>query len=665
MVDKVAQCVTLSEHKSRDEEAFTMPRQKDTPAIPTVHEALDVLTIEQLKPLAAMLPTQERPPRKGELVALIEQYLSGNRLRALWEQLDPTQQLAVAETIHYEHGVFNAHRFRAKYGALPVFGTKKDSWGYGEIPSLLRLFLYRASRYNDGTAVVPAELQQQLLSYVPRPSGPVLKFTDELPEHFELVEKEYEWQEGDQGITIVMGKRILQMPRHQPKTHTITHQLPLTQRDTERAAQQDLQTMLRLVDKGRIAVSEKTGHASTAAVEEIASLLRDGDFYEQIPKQNPWDQTIGPIKAYAWPLLVQAAKLAERHGKKLALTKAGRHALGAPAAETLRLTWQRWLKTTLLDEFNRVDAIKGQHGKGKRSMTAVEGRRTVINKALQQCPVGRWVKVEDFFRFMVAAGHDFEVTREPWDLYISDPHDGSLGYEGFHDWELLQGRYALCLLFEYAATLGLVDVAYIAPAGVRRDFRSLWGTDDLAFLSRYDGLLYVRLNSLGAYCLGLVEAYKPSAVPARASLTVLPSLQINVSEEALTPDEALLLGTYAEQESDTVWRLDRAKALAAVESGNQIAELRAFLQARDAQPLPETVESFLITAEQRARMLVNTGTALLIACAETEIADWIANHALMKKLCLRAGERHLVVPVEVEEPFRKALRSLGYGMPRV
>jgi len=81
--------------------------------------------------------------------------------------------------------------------------------------------------------------------------------------------------------------------------------------------------------------------------------------------------------------------------------------------------------------------------------------------------------------------------------------------------------------------------------------------------------------------------------------------------------------------------------------------------------LPETVESFLITTEQRARALVNTGTALLIACAEAEIADWIANHEHMKKLCPRAGERHLVVPVEAEEPFRKALRSLGYGMPRV
>src|SRR5215470_3413489 len=138
---------TWSARRLRDEEACTMPRQKETPAIPTVHEALDVLTIERLKPLVALLPTKERPMRKGELVELLEQYLSGKQLRALWEQLDEKQKLAVAETIHYENGVFNAHRFRAKYGTLPVFGTKKDTWGYGETPSVLRLFMYRASRY--------------------------------------------------------------------------------------------------------------------------------------------------------------------------------------------------------------------------------------------------------------------------------------------------------------------------------------------------------------------------------------------------------------------------------------------------------------------------------------------------------------------------------------
>jgi len=642
-----------------------MPRQKESPALPTVHEALEVLTVDQLKPLVALLPTKERPTRKGDLVELVEQHLSGERLRELWEQLDEKQKLAVAETIYSAAGVFNAHRFSARYGELPVFGTKKDRYGYGEIPSLLRLFLYRAYRYNDGASVVPEDLRQRLLSFVPWPSGPALKSTDELPEHFELVEKEYEWQEGDQGITVIMGKKAFQMPRQQPKVKTVTRQIPLTRRDTERAVQQDLQTVLRLIDKGKVAASEKTFQASSASVEEIASLLRDGDFYEPQPKQNKWDQEVGLIKAFAWPLLAQAGKLAELHGKKLALTKAGRNALGAPPAETLRLVWQRWLKTKLLDEFNRIDEIKGQHGKGKRTMTAVEGRRAVINEALKQCPVGSWVKVDDFSRFMVAAGFDFEVTREPWDLYISDPHYGSLGYEGFHDWGILQGRYVLCLLFEYAATLGLIDVAYVDPAGVRRDFRNMWGTDDLEFLSRYDGLIYFRLNPLGAYCLGLTDQYQPSEVQARASITVLPSLQINVTGEALSPDEALLLGTYAEQESDAVWRLDREKALAAVESGNQIAELREFLQARDEQPLPETVESFITTTERRARALTNKGAALLIECVDAEVAETVAGHERTKKLCLRAGERHLVVRVEAEEQFRKALHALGYGMPRV
>jgi hypothetical protein len=41
--------------------------------------------------------------------------------------------------------------------------------------------------------------------------------------------------------------------------------------------------------------------------------------------------------------------MAELGGKKLALGKAGRKALSAPPADTLRLIWKRWLKTTLLD----------------------------------------------------------------------------------------------------------------------------------------------------------------------------------------------------------------------------------------------------------------------------------------------------------------------------
>jgi hypothetical protein len=55
-----------------------------------------------------------------------------------------------------------------------------------------------------------------------------------------------------------------------------------------------------------------------------------------------------------------------------------------------------------------------------------------------------------------------------WRLYLGDPEYGSLGYDGHHDWAILEGRYTLAILFEYAATLGLLDVDYSGGCGSRR-----------------------------------------------------------------------------------------------------------------------------------------------------------------------------------------------------
>jgi hypothetical protein len=79
---------------------------------------------------------------------------------------------------------------------------------------------------------------------------------------------------------------------------------------------------------------------------------------------------------------------------------------------------------------------------------------------------------------------------------FSDQQYSSLGHDGYHSWEILQFRYLLCVLFEYAAALGIIDVAYIEATGARNDFGDLWGTDDLEFLSRYDGLIYFRVTPL-------------------------------------------------------------------------------------------------------------------------------------------------------------------------
>ena len=54
--------------------------------------------------------------------------------------------------------------------------------------------------------------------------------------------------------------------------------------------------------------------------------------------------------------------------------------------------------------------------------------------------------------------------------------------------------------------------------------------------------------------------------------------------------------------------------------------------------------------------------ALLIECADAEIAERIASSRQAGKLCERAGECGLVVHAAGEEKFKKAVRALGYGM---
>src|SRR6266496_3549191 len=198
-------------------------------------------------------------------------------------------------------------------------------------------------------------------------------------------------------------------------------------------------------------------------------------------------------------------------------------------------------------------------------LTSVKTRRQTVAAALATCPVGTWVEVDELFTRMRRSGLSPAVARSEralWRLYIADPQYGSLGYAGFGDWQILEGRYTLAVLFEYAGTLGLLDLAYTDPAGARDDFRGNWGTDELDYLSRYDGLRAVRLNTLGAYVLGLTDRYElpVGGPPGQQTLMVLPNLDIVVTGE-MPPADRLMLDAYAARTADRVWTLREASLL--------------------------------------------------------------------------------------------------------
>ncbi|MBQ0905569.1 helicase-associated domain-containing protein [Micromonospora sp. U21] len=423
-------------------------------------------------------------------------------------------------------------------------------------------------------------------------------------------------------------------------------------RPTAAQAQINLHTVLQLVAAGRLRCSQTTRRPAAATVAAIAEVLDDGDFY---PDE--------PIAAFAWPLLLQAGGLAELASGRLQLTDRGRAALAKPAAATIRQLWRSWITTTVLDELTRVDEIKGQ--RAANVLTSVKTRRKAVATALAGCPRDEWIAVDDLFATMRRKRETSPTIarseRALWKLYLVDPQYGSLGYSGFADWPILEGRYTLAVVFEYAATLGLIDIDYTDPAGARTDYHDNWGSDDLDCLSRYDGLLAIRLNPLGAHALGLTGNYQPPAsttAPER-TLKVLPTLDI-VAVGDPTAADRLILDAHAEHTSDRVWTVRANTLLAAVDTGRQLGHFVAFLTDRATHDLPAALAVLVDDVTTRATRIRDGGLVRLVECADAPLAALIARDPKLRTLCTLVGDHHLAVPVEHEKQFRRTLRTLGH-----
>ena len=597
----------------------------------TLEELLNVRVVDELKNLARLLTGAKLPTRKAEIIAVIVREMT-EYTRDYWDLLDDLQQKAVAEALYAPW--FDEDGFFAKYGENPDWGKDPAWYNRNREPSLLNLFILsdKSYGYAGRQKMVPEDLKVILKKFVPQPAPAKLDVETDRPEQVEISQYDF-WTEKNK-----------------------VKKIPLDHADTEQTAQEDLVSVLRLIDVGKVRLTEKTKRPTAASLRAIGEVLWGGDFYPDREKRDEWEELPGPIKAYAWPALIHAAKLARLQSGKLHLTPAGRKALTAPPHETIKTLWQAWLKNAKTDELQRISAIRGQTGEGKAGLTSPVTRRDVIVKALKKCPIETWFGCEAFCNYMRAAGYLLIVSDEPWELYIFD-HYGHLDDDG---WALLASCYTKALLFEYAATLGLVDVGYIDPVDAPLEVES---APDLVFLSRYDGLMYVRINALGAFCLGRKRSYTPSEVAVEHVLKVLPNFDV-VAFKPLPQGDQLLLAQFAEKTADNVWTIRPEQMLKGLESGQSLDHMRSFLKHKSGEELPQPVAVLFDDIAGKVSRLHAKGTAHLIEVTDVETAQFLAHDRGVSKHCYLAGDRQLVVPEKSLTAFRNALRKVGYILPK-
>ncbi len=580
-------------------------------------EALDsTYRTDKLKDLASII-CPKVPALKAERVAIIVSTMFKD-IKGTFNQLPPLAQNAVAETVHNWHGTYNQLMYVNKYFAGPR--DIKDPKEHRN-PELIYLFLLNAQ--------IPLDLLEKLQKIVPQPKEDQIMYFDEEP--YDKYTKMYFVE--DEGLFV---------------------------RNTAHAALENLNTLLTLAEDKKIRISAKTGRGTTATIKKIDSLLYEGDWFQD-EETGEADKEIGPMQAFAWPLLLQGGGLAKAQGSLLQLTPAGRKALKQNLAEGMRNAWPRYQKNKLIDEFSRVTAIKGQRSNRGRTMTTPAKRRPAINMLLGDLEPGKWIDVDELFRqIKVNPIFSFKVVNYEWKLYLDDAHYGLLDYND--TWPLLQLRYLLVYLFEYCATMGLIDVAYKRPDWARDDFRSCWGADGLYSLSHCDGLQYIRINKLGAYVFEHTDEYIEEK--SQEQLYSFEECDIVLAANTtLAPGQELFLEKIADQKEVDRWRLSTASLLNAIKDGQILSEIRTSMEAESSEEFSTSLQQLFDDIELRTTAFMDVGTTTLLEC-NPEFRKQVLTDKKLGKLCLPAGNKHLVIRPGKENLFAAALEKTGFIIGR-
>jgi hypothetical protein len=594
----------------------------------TLSRHMEQMRAENLKKVATLLGMPQGITRKAEVIDWLAKHIRISLPNVLRHCADD-EKSALAEAA-FGGGILDPDAFWGKYGKLCP--EPRHNHGYRETPSPFDLLV---APDEVGKLYVEDAVAERLRDLLPEPTAPTVA----------VVENDLPEMHAGRLVHVHSGERI------------VFH---------------ELRRVLGLAQAGKLAVTAKRGTPTDACVRRIAEALAlpDLDLEEPEQERKRWFQypEAGPVRAYAWGVVVQPCGWCKPVGSKLGLTRKGLALLADGRAEALKEGVERLLRNDDFDELNRINHIRGQTGKGKLSLTRPSSRRESIAASMLDWPTAKWIAFDDAFRFICASGNTFSVAgKDAWDLYFCEKQYGSLGYayRDRSDRDGLERQYLRAFLVETMATLGLVDLAYVYPHNLWPEFGGRWGTDELGFCGRYDGLLHVRMTALGAYCLGSADTYTIPVEESSGLVKILPNLDlVLVNDTSCSAADTARLELFASPGSERVWRIDRKRILAHIESGGSMAGIRRELASVSDGSFPETVTALLTEIERKSSTLKSGQPCLLIEVADEATATLIAHDPGASKHCLLAGERHLAVPARNERAFRAAVKKLGYVLPR-
>lgn len=609
-----------------------------SPELTDIANCFSDMNLDTIKEHARKLGISFGNAKKSGVIAILANELSKNMKRYL-DALEPVDRFVLTDLAHL--GFTNVTTFQVLH-QLPLPKYRFYCFSYSEDLNNNPLVHLLVHRCEDGLTMLEP-LRKLICKVAPKPAKPPVTSSASYPETYNISIKD----------------KVIP-PR---KVHFY---------EGGQKALAEARSVMRLVLSGKVKVTPANRRPTLASIVKVTEALVGEDFIldkGDEPSKSIWEKDIppGPVRAHAWPVLLQQMKWARPRGGTLVLTSEGKAFVETGDSALWPEVFDNYMLNDDFDELNRIENIRGQTGRGKTRLSWLSERKESIALLLAELPVGEWIEFDEVYRQLVLLGLDFKVTdtRGLWGLYFDEPRHDALGFVYNQQGEQhpnLCRQYLRAALMESFATLGLIDIAYVAPHYIWPEFGYCSGLDDKMYLSRYDGLLAIRLNALGAYTLKLTSDYQPPP-PGKATLQILPNLDVIVEAEQTPPEDRVMLNRFAQPVNERLWRLDRNLLLESFRQGMTLTEVLEYLAARSNRELPDTIRLTLDSWTSRAQAIKSASHAMLVEFRDSHDAMLLAHDTAARKLCHAAGSHCVVVPRGKYRAFQRAAQALGFVIP--
>ena len=307
---------------------------------------LEDLNLDVLKALARKMDLPKSLTRKGDLIEAMARKVEKD-LQGVLNYMSNAECLLLAEAAFHD-GRINPSVFSSKYGIsspLPNRWMRPDQ-------AVLTALMFQRNTLN--IYEIPKELIKGLQDFLPQPARAKVKTVDSLPASY------------------IPPKRYSHSREQPPR--------PIHVHEGEKAMFTELRRVLRLVQAGKIKVTDKGHRPTDSAVRLLSTALDSSDFDLKSPfeETNKYEEKAGAVRAHAWGVLIQQCKWAKPKAGTLGLTEAGKEILNSPDVSRYKDGVGAFLNNDDFDELNRIEHIRGQSGGAKRYMTSPSERKIPI-----------------------------------------------------------------------------------------------------------------------------------------------------------------------------------------------------------------------------------------------------------------------------------------------